>query len=336
MKKNEINKVAEYLGWEFKKTNKAIKDIRIQKSIIKDWSGFFSLCIESQNPVQRTKALEEHLKNIPLKNNLSDTICNWIYNLDPCFNVCSVFNISDYCNLSFTGYEYDDSLIRFWFNNLEKNGSFYFQKRLLPGQLFENSLYEPSGLCDHIISTILTIEEKLDKPHYEYLEKTKPVDVYELKVRTVFANVLKKVGFSAFNISAFRIRGHIYDNNPFQAVCAKEISSILNDKYSNNASSTERRYWIYFILVEKLKDEYGVRGSFREIAKRFDKTLTRKKDIEKAAATIHARYYEMQKEYKRITDKNPGYGIDDIVSEYNLSETLESYKNLRSLESRSI
>ena len=293
MKKNKITRIANKLGWKFEETKEAIEYLLKNESIIKDWEKFFKICVEAEDPQERwTGVRKEVFSQLP-KKDLVETICKWLYQPDPCFSVCALFNVADDRDLNVHSYVHWKGyrLIK-RFGGVTKHWP----------RMFFDPVFDPVSMCDYLLTRL--IKEIPDEDRH-----------------SIFHNVIAKVGFMAFNITAFRDKATDFTTDPTKDILAKELTMSLKKRYLNNTKNTEKKYWLYYLLVENLKADYGVRGAFREVAKRLDAS----------DKTIQRRYFERKK-----IAKKKGLSNEDIISEFPLAHTLEGYLNIDTQSSMSV
>jgi len=279
MTKKEIARIANKLGWEFEETKEAVEKLLKEESIIEDWKEFFKICIEAKGARERWKKVYDRICKQLAKKDLVETICKWLYVPDPSLSVCSLFNMADDRESSFAS-NYQWSVFK-----LLKS----FTPFIAP--VVDKPPVDPESISDHFISRL--IRERKDR-------------------YSIFEEVIAKMAFMAFNITAFREMVTSFAINPQESPRVKELVSVLSEGYLPNTRkfNRERKHWLYYLLVEKLKEEYGLRGAFREVAKRLSEHI----------ATIRFKYSERKK-----IAKKKGLSHEEIISEYYLRPSLEKY-----------
>ncbi|GJM15987.1 MAG: hypothetical protein DHS20C13_13140 [Thermodesulfobacteriota bacterium] len=296
MKKNEIGKIANKLGWEFEETEEAIKELLHEKSIIKDWKKFFNMCLATKDPHARMRRVIEYLNSqLPnKKSDLVEIICDWLHIPDPCFSVWALYNIADLKKERRNSY--------YWWKNLRMQKSFklLFTTKTLPGIFYSDNLYDPSELCDHYLSRLVKDKE-------EYVES--------ISADSFLLAVVARVGFLAFNVSAFRAHASWYSLDPPQYIYAKELAGALSEKYLSNTDNTDRKYWLYYVLVEILLKEKEFESTCREVERLLNVPYK----------TIRRRYFERKKKLNEIKTKNPTFGISNIITEFYLAPAIKRH-----------
>lgn len=288
MRRNQIIKIANKLGWEAQETETAVIKLLKEKSIVKDWKTFFRICVQSENPEKRGTRVREYLHSLPIKKDLVETICDWLYNPDPCFHLPALFNMAD------TRKESRKS--RFWHGELQRAKTFILKPSLplLAGALSPDPLCDPAGLCDQFLTSFIM----------------KPDRNGNIYIRPLLFAVIARVGFMAFNLTIFRHQASWYSLDPKKNIFAKELAGTLNETYKNNSKNTERKHWLYFALVEKLKEKYEFRVALGKAEKILHVPLE----------TIEARYGE-----RRRIARSKGLSINDIIREWYLTQPLNQY-----------
>lgn len=285
MTKKEIKLIGSKLGWEYQETEEAIKKLLKERSIIKDWRKYFNICLGYTNPEDRWINIRELLKDQIGDEDIVELICECSYSPDPCFAVWALFNISDKKKECRNSY--------FWWRELQRRRSFHigFSTKSIPGLFYSNPLFDPNDLLDHFLSYLIGGEGFK-------------------RSQSILLQVAERVGFSAFRISAFRSQALWYDFDPVLYKFAKKLIGALNNKYVKKLETTEKEYWLWYLLVEKLKGDYGFKEACRKIGKYFYKKNN----------SIERRYFEQKNEAIKL-----GWSDNDILAEYDLILPLEKY-----------
>lgn len=287
---NLIKEFAHELGWRYEEMEIALKALFHKESIVKDWQEFLGVCLSATNPKTREhKVTSLLIKN--LEGDLVNTICNLLFNFDPGFTLLALFNAIDILKIM-----------------KKTSGSFY-----------------PSGRKPFLISGVLLGEhpitmEKGREPDprlsayelcYEFLNSLvlEKSEGSNNELESLLFNVTEQAYFLTFNIKAFRNLADRWSYNPSMRKKAMKLGAALNSSFfKHRREITEGQYWTYFVLVEKLKDRYGLRGAFREVGRR----------LGEPSRTIERRYFEKKKEAKKER-----LSLEDIIKKYNLGQALE-------------
>jgi len=298
-KKQLLKEIASKLEWEIEEVSEAFKELLEMKSIIKSWDKFFKLCVDAKNPEERWERARESIYNQIPKKGLVESICKCLYFPDPCFIVCALFNMGDmkkgnsliYCNMAYST----------WRTHKERKSFAIIvhttENAYWPHLFFEPAL-DPVTLCDHFFTWIIAGKVK--------------------NRQSILRDVVTKAGFLAIKINAFRVMLTEFITYPKKTPLAKKLVRDLNH-YLNNNSRKEKEYWLYYVLVEKLREHgYKPMQSFEEVAIRYEKSSDKKN-------TIKTRYQERKRKLKEIKASNPSYDIKNIISDFNLQPILKDY-----------
>lgn len=281
---NEIRNIAKDLGWQFEETKIAHEELYESESIVKDWCAFIIKCMSFENPKQRQHKVTEYLIE-SLQGDLVRTICNLLYNSDPCFGVLVAFNARG------------------------------MGKRI----------YYPKGRKSFLIPGVLLGQQPLTMGKGE---KADPMlNPYELsygfldslvlhksegsndKLEALLFDVVGQSYFLSFNIKPFRDLVAKWSHAPHMRKKGIRLAAALYNSFSkHHKEMTEAQYWTYFVLVEKLKDRYGVRGAFREAGRRLGEPAT----------SIQRRYVDMKKKARKQR-----LSLEGITKKYELQKALE-------------
>jgi len=119
-------------------------------------------------------------------------------------------------------------------------------------------------------------------------------------------DIVLRVGFRAFKIDFLKYTAASYSSLPFytQKVnrLARAIASPLDKK-----EITQMRYWLNYVIIESIRDEYGLLGAFRKLAEVTDQKYN----------SIRPRYWNK----KKIANKE-GLTLDDIITKYSLQKQI--------------
>lgn len=333
LKKNELNKIAAKFGWEYKEIKNAVKEL-IESPTIIDCEGFLRECAGADHPIKRYNLVEEFLFQT-LNGDPVKVFCDLIY-MDPCFQAMALFNFYELIPRQV----YDPQLDSLTDEPSFKNNKSFIQWYTDVPYVGINPIYETIedeayGEKRDILDSEKFFELYLYKNYlsaelltYKFLDKfvieIQKRDVYKNKPKikgglivpnpktTQIINVLEdmlvelfeKVGFLAFNIKIFRMLASSTFHDPYLSIdLFKELKDSLNDPLLSQYRITDRRYWLIYVLVEKLKGTYGLRGSFRHIGK----------SLYQAPGSVQRRYFDKKKEAKIKK-----LSLKDIIREHHL------------------
>jgi len=83
---------------------------------------------------------------------------------------------------------------------------------------------------------------------------------------------------------------------------ARAIASPLDKK-----EITQMRYWLNYVIIERIREEYGLRGAFRKLAEVAGQKYN----------SIQPRYWDRKK-----IAKNESITLDDIITKYSLQKPI--------------
>lgn len=299
MRRKLLLEISNQIVWEIQEIELAIDKIKTKDSIINDWDNFFSICISSEEPVYRwlrvSKLVNEILSRMDEKE-LIELMSKWIYNLDPLYDVCLVFNMAFYrkergsCRSLLEGLQQIQSF------TLEYNQP--FQQPIYYGDY----LLDRYALCDRSIDMLFNYE----------------IPNNRATIHPIMCGVIEKSGFNALNYSIFNQYASICSFNPAYRKYGRSIAQSLMHLYSKS-EKTEETYWMYFVLVEKFKDHgYKPMQAYREVAKLVENS-------ESKIQTIKSRYNERKRRLVEIRKSRPSYNLDQIIRDNNLESTIANY-----------
>lgn len=298
MTKLEITKLAEKLLWEERGTRLAIRELKKAETRI-DCNNLLKICIDTNSPDKRLFKLTEYFHK-SLKEDAVDVICNFLISPDLCFNVLTLFNFADIKSsdeLRSLFYRYDNKTKK----DIELKKTFlrddlhlsdypaYFKYKTLRGDWRIDTFQ----LCYEFLDMFVNMK-RLDGG---------------VDIELLLLDVVERVGFVAFEIEAFRNLAAIYSYSPTEYKKAETIASVISYP-SSRIEVTQRKYWLMYVLVEKLRGNFGVRGSYREVAKMLSTT----------SGTVGTRYTEQSK-----IANCQNLDIDEIIENNYLQKAVKDY-----------
>ncbi|MCH7535983.1 MAG: hypothetical protein IH948_09655 [Bacteroidetes bacterium] len=253
--KLEITKLAEKLIWKDKETRLAIRELKKAGSRV-DCKKLLKICIDTNIPDERLFNLTEYIHQ-SLEEDTVDIICDFLASPDPCFNVLTLFNFADIKS--------SDELRSLFYRYDKKSNEYIELKKTflrddLHLDLFPGYFKYKTLRGDWRIDTYRLCYESLDM-----FINMKGLD-NKVDIELLLLDVVERVGFVAFEIEAFRNLAALYSYFPIGNNKAETIASIISYP-SSKIKVTQRKYWLIYVLVEKFKEKFGVRGSYREVAK---------------------------------------------------------------------
>lgn len=314
MKKNEIRKIANKFGWKMREAGFAVKELCESHSIV-DCEELLRIVMNTQDPFERwVRAqnflnkyfiLDEHLD----KDKLVELICDLLDRGDPCFEVLTLFNAFD--SILSRLNEDPKKIIRF---PGDKKSFLDWRWTLNPRAVFRDRDKLPQ------VESLFFPNEVTWKFLDRLLHQRKIFGMYISNLGSLLIEVIARVGFLAFNIQIFREYVTFYSGDPTKREELLELVNALNDPFLDRTKNTERKYWLFFLLVEKLKREYGVRGAFREVGNR----------LNVSPGLVHGQYYVKKKAAKKQFLKKKErsaleFDLDAITNKFHLERYLENY-----------
>lgn len=341
MKKEVINRVATKLRWTAKEVRKAIDEIDECESHLKI-ETLIDICARSTNPDERLRNSVEYFINNSQEHPV-DLISNLLLNDDPCFNIIALFNIydsiiSDKKRELSNGNNEVRIIHSIKFN---RPGTTYmwmlsyatWDKSFIQWEVHaqytegecENFLF--GTLEDHYITTLEDISFDPDKLKLKFIdiyitylsdgnqlahlfpEPSSVIDEFQPLLRAV----IRKAGFLAFGIEVFNRQVYHLSKTPQFKECRENIDKLYKAfaiTPEMKVKFTERKYWLWYLLVEKLiENGYGVRAAFRKAVEALG---------ESTAGGVNKQYYVMKKRALENNLRNT-----DIINIHGLKIPLE-------------
>jgi hypothetical protein len=280
LSKSDIKLIADKFQLSEKVAKSAIKEF-LETPSFANSEEILRICIDADNPEDRKNNVFESLFNTHY-DNLAKFVCNQIVNTDPCFHILAAFNSTELKNLS--------GVFKTVANLVLYEASFL---RRMPVRRYNPGSY----LVPYVLNFELC---------YEYLDRLLTKKRQELDSDSLLLDIVSIVGFRAFEIDFLNRQAVLYSSlpslNPKANRLARAIASPLDKK-----EITQTGYWQNYVIIEKIRKKYGLRGAFRALAK-----VTGQK-----ATSIHSRYFGRKK-----IAKKEGLTLDDIIFAYSLQKPI--------------
>jgi len=271
--KSDIKLIADKFQWSEKVTKGAIKEF-LETPSFANSEEILRICVDADNPKDRKNDVFESLFNTHY-DNLVKFVCNQIVNSDPCFDILAAFNST----------ELKDSVSA---NQGRFEASFL---QTMPVRLFNKSYLAP-----YVTNVLLC---------YEYLDgllRRKHQDFDSLLL-----DIVSRVGFRAFYIDSLRYIASSYSSFPYSNEQATRLARAIA-KPLDKKEITQMGYWLNYVVIERNREQYGLRGAFRALAKVTGQEAT----------SIHSRYFGRKK-----IAKEEGLTLEDIISKYSLHRLID-------------
>jgi len=317
----EINKVLDCLGRKTPRVLKpqlesAIRKALERKSVVKDWKKFLRICLEPDPKKvyveSRTSKVFNYLTTAMQDDDLVATICRLLKKHDPCFWFLALFNLTDFHDeYSDSAGPLDSSLMlpttiqpRTEYQTALKS---LIQILLWDGP-WEGQVSWAEGFIEFPKSNPYVLQDRF---LFDLIDdKIKQKDLKREDIDSVLIQVAAEVGFLVFNFSWFRQIASTYETNPIKRDQALALINALSTPFLNRIEITEKKYWLFYVLVEKLRGVHGLRGAFRKVGEL----------VGNPPKTIQRRYFEIKKKATR-----DDLSLDDIISKYHLQRALQPY-----------
>ena len=279
--KADIKFIADKFQWSEKVAKSAIKEFLDTPSFTNS-EEILRICVDADNPEDRKNNVFESFFNTHY-DNLAKFVCNQIVNIDPCFHILAGFNSTELKDLS--------GIFKTIANQVLNEASFL---QRMPVRTYNPNSYQ----APYVIYVLLC---------YEYLDRLLRKKYQEFDSDSLLLDIVSRVGFRAFNINFLKYTAASYSLFPFlnekATRLARTIASPLDKK-----EITKMGYWLNYVIIERIKEKYGLRGTFRTLAK-----VTGKKP-----SSIHSRFFGIKK-----IAKKEGLTLDDIITKYSLHRLIE-------------
>lgn len=280
--KSDIKFIADKFEWSEKQAKKAVKGL-LEKSSFANIEEILRICIDAKNPNERKRKIFQCLVNTHCED-LAKHVCNQIIHPDHCFHIIAFFIMVE-----------------------EGLPLYFFGKRLNKGT-YPESFYLKTKTHNVIKLNPGYFYDLVDSICYEYLDMLLKSKFRQgLNSESLLLDIVSRVGFRAFNIDILKDKAVMYSSSPFYnskaTRLARAIASPLDKK-----ELTQIAYWLNYVIIERNRDKYGVRGALRKLEK-----ITGQK-----YNSIQPRYWERKK-----IAKEEGLTLDYIVTKYALHKYIE-------------
>ncbi len=277
LSKSDIKYIAEKFEWSANEARKAVKEFLEKPSFAKR-EEILRICIDTVNPEERKGKIYESLVNTHC-DDLAKHVCNQIVRPDPCFDILAIFIISE---------------LKSSFIKLKKRpakgqyeASFYL-RNINPGHILVNP-----GLGRNLVYSLC----------YEYLNTLLKIKFREgVNSESLLLDIAPRIGFRAFNIDILKDKAAEYSSYPFSNEKAKRLARVIASPLDKK-ELTQKGYWLNYVIIERNKEQYGLRGTLRKLAE-----ITGQK-----YNSIQPRYWNRRKKIKE-----EGLTLDDIITKYSL------------------
>lgn len=291
--KSLAKKLSKKFNWTQKQANEALEGFKYQPSILesKQLERFLNICIDCNSPEERyEKATLCFLPQLS-KKDLLETICGLLY-IDSGFIALATFNTRDY---------------------IETNGEFIREKYLFlpdeavddprPRYLEENEFYETSLLLpfnydvSHIRSRYIKADQDIkfytspEEMTYSFIDLFfKTTHIRDTKsLINLYYEIYRRVGLKILNVRHFRMLvnelNDLASSNQFFDDWNDFIGNIFTTNNFTKIQHNERRYWLYYLGVQYLKEKgLTAKRSFNILSE-----ITKE-----GSSTIHRTYYRMK------------------------------------------
>lgn len=279
--KSDIKLIAGKFQWSEKVAKGAITEF-LETPSFANSEDILRICVAADNPKDRKSNVFESFINT-YYDDLVEHVSNQIVNLDPCFHILAAFNSIDLKDLSVVFKTIAD---------LVQNEGSFIQR--MPVRTYNPNEYQ----APYVIHTLL---------RYEYLDRLLRKRNQEFDSDALLVDIASRVGFRAFNIDYLQYIASSYSLYPYNREKANRLARAISSP-SYKKEETQEAYWLYYVMIERIKEKYGLRGAFKELAK-----LTGQK-----SNSIHSRYFGRKK-----IAKSKGLTIDNIIAKYSLQERID-------------
>jgi len=330
LSKNEVKKISKKLGWSLKETETAIKEYKMYKSIV-NHDELLRICFKSNSPKQRIDNVAEYL----IDNLEGDIIHNIVelFNIDIFVFVLRVFNLNDFQNSSLFKFKYEldisleevisGSFIRypeafFLFPN-NKDIKDLQEYNLLDSFIFINDL----DLSYELIDRYILHKSESQKFNSSRTSDINISDSYSLQfIEEISINLIQILGFKMFEINC--LKDHITRLSrinflPHNKKKLKIIKKGLMELEINKNEITDRQYWFYYCLIEKIKEKGYKTKPASEMAEKLLNLVQ--------SGSIRNLYYIK----KKITSGDDNFELDKFIFEQGFNNQINKY--LSKLES---
>jgi len=279
--KSDIKLIADKFQWSEKVAKGAIKEF-LEVPSFANSEEILRICIDADNPKDRKNNVFKSLFNTHY-DDLAKFIGNQIVNIDPCFHLLADFNSTELKHLS--------GVFKTIANQVQNEASFI---QRMPVRTYNPNSYQ----APYVIHALL---------RYEYLDRLLRKKNQEFDSDALLLDIASRVGFGAFNINTLRYIASSYSLFPYYKKKANRLARAIASPLDKE-EKTQSGYWLNYVVIERNREQYGLRGAFRALEKITDQKAT----------SIHSRYFDIKK-----TAKKEGLTLDDIITKYSLQGQID-------------
>jgi len=332
MKKNnkltkiETRRISQKLSWTLKETEIAIEEFKNIKSLV-NHNEVFRICLKSNSPNDRESNLQFLINN--LEGDVIDNIIA-LNNSHQFLTVLRIFNLIDIKNSGFFELEYrlsrhtevmSGSFLRYppivIARPVKKDIKSLIKYGLLNQIIFtsENRLFNEliNGYIQHK-ATRYMINSDLISNKDSTIDNT--YENYFKFIEEIIIKLIPILEFEIFNINCLRDHINILSHTRHDTH-NNEVLKIIKKKFIeleiNRNEITDKTYWFYYCLIEKIKQSGYKTKPASQIAENFLRVRSR--------GTLRARYYEKNKEVK----KNKSFNLDRYIIEQGFLKEIDKY-----------
>lgn len=291
LKKSELRIIADRLNWDIKETEQAVIELLDYPSLV-DIEGFLMICASAKNPKDRWKKIIEFLLST-LEGDLTKTVIILVKG-DTCFSCVAKFNFYDLKNSHVIKPVKNKKLPRL-----------HHQRSFICTHSSEIAVI-PNWVKHDVRSDRLShqfVDIFISDRYRKFAQNYDPSEF--LNPRDLLIEVIGKVGLSAFNVGYFRDLATSLGYGPSYDSFVRKLHQALIHPFVNRNEITLHKYWLIYVLVEKLRERgFGLRESFRKAARMLDQETS----------SIHTRYFERKKEVKEHNLK-----LKEIIEQFHLT-----------------
>lgn len=302
LNKKEVHSISNFLHWSESDTLKAIKITRDLNLFI-DSDDLLRICIEADHESRRASKLAFYLLD-KAPEDTSEYIRQLILD-ENIFYICTMFNAIEAAETIYnTKLEipYDEK-----YSNLIT--PFYLSEDIfnVEGNLIFSSLKhrdQTKIFKFHTIDILVISLMGKNRDQREFKDPNFLNTYYE----NFILEMIPTTGFQIFELPFVRTFVNEIKVGDDNEAFLKKIVDLMSDSYLSRNEQTQKKYWLIFCLVEKLKEnKKGTMESFRLASK-----LIGLGDL-----TIQRRYYEMKKKKAKLS-----LSVNEIIKQQGLQRKL--------------
>jgi len=278
--KSDIRLIADKFEWSAKEAKNAVKEF-LETPSFANSEEILRICIEADNPKDRKNNVFDSLFNTHY-DSLVEFVHNQIDNSDPCFDILAAFNST----------ELKDSSKKFKASTNQGRYEASFLQRM------PVRTYNPNNYLAPYVTNVLLC--------YEYLDRLLRIKDRESYSESLLLDIVSRIGFRAFNIDFLKHIAASYSLIPLYNQKANRLARAIASPLDKK-EITQRAYWLTYVIIERIRGEYGLRGAFRKLAELTDEKFD----------SIQPRYFGRKK-----IAKEKGLTLDDIIHQYSLRKQI--------------